>query len=98
MYHKRTIDKHLLDWSKSEVHKPLLLRGARQVGKSSAVKHLGESFESFVEINFERNPEYKALFQGYLDVQRIIPQMSAMYGNAALEKVDTEGRKKKGSI
>ena len=36
MYCKRNIDLHLLEWSKREVHKPLLLRGARQVGKSSA--------------------------------------------------------------
>ena len=62
MYYKRNIDDHLLEWSKRDVHKPLLLRGARQVGKSTAIRHLGEQFESYVEINFERNPEYKALF------------------------------------
>lgn len=82
MYYKRNIDDHLLEWSKRDVHKPLLLRGARQVGKSTAIRHLGEQFESYVEINFERNPEYKALFQSNLDVKRIISQMSAMYGKA----------------
>lgn len=82
MYHNRNIDVHLHEWSKREVHKPLLLRGARQVGKSTAIRHLGEQFESYVEINFERNPEYKVLFQSNLDVKRIVSQMSAMYGKA----------------
>lgn len=82
MYHKRNIDKHLQEWSNRGVHKPLLIRGARQVGKSTAIRHLGEQFESYVEINFERNPEYKALFQSNLDVNRIITQMSVMYGKA----------------
>ncbi|MDE6335395.1 MAG: AAA family ATPase, partial [Muribaculaceae bacterium] len=58
--------------------KPVLLRGARQVGKSTAVRHLGKSFESFVEINFERQPEYKALFTVNLIVDRIISQISAI--------------------
>lgn len=39
-------------------HKPLLLRGARQVGKSSSVRHLGKQFENFVEVNFERKPQF----------------------------------------
>ncbi|MCF0187467.1 MAG: ATP-binding protein, partial [Bacteroidaceae bacterium] len=82
MYYRRNIDEHLLEWSKRETHKPLLLRGARQVGKSTAVRHLGEQFESFVEINFERNPEYKVLFASNLDVKRVCAQMSAMCGKA----------------
>lgn len=75
MYHNRNIDVHLHEWSKREVHKPLLLRGARQVGKSTAIRHLGEQFESYVEINFEHNPEYKVLFQSNLDVKRIVSHL-----------------------
>ena len=41
MYIQRSIDQQLLEWKQSSVHKPLLLRGARQVGKSSAIRHLG---------------------------------------------------------
>jgi len=80
MYYERIIDKHLLDWASSASHKPLLLRGARQVGKSTAIRHLGESFDSYVEINMERHPEYKAVFSGNLDVGRIVPQLSVMCG------------------
>ena len=80
MYCKRIIDNYLTEWASRESHKPILLRGARQTGKSTAVRHLGENFENYVEINFEKHPEYKTLFQGNLDVSRIIPQMSAMCG------------------
>ena len=57
-----------------------MLRGARQVGKSTAVRHLGEKFKYFVEINLEKQPDYKTLFKQDLDVKRIVPQMAAMYG------------------
>ena len=62
------------------VHKPILLRGARQVGKSTAVRHLGESFKYYVEINLEKQSNYIDLFKKDLDVTRIVPQMAAMCG------------------
>lgn len=80
MYHKRIIDTYLTDWALRETHKPVLLRGARQVGKSTAVRHLSEQFNSYVEINFEKQPAYKTLFQGNLDVNRILSQISALSG------------------
>ena len=80
MYYERIIDNYLSEWASRDVRKPVLLRGARQVGKSTAVRHLGKQFNSYVEINFEKQPEYKKLFQGNLDVMRIVPQMAAMYG------------------
>lgn len=78
MYFKRIIDKYLEQWAQRKDHKPMLLRGARQVGKSTAVRHLGETFDSFVEINFERQPEYRKVFQSNLVVRRIISEISAM--------------------
>ncbi len=82
MYYSRMIDNYLSEWVSRDTHKPLLLRGARQVGKSTAVRHIGEQFESFVEINLEKQPSYKQLFQGDIDVKRIVPQMAAMAGKA----------------
>lgn len=78
MYFERIIDKYLKEWAERLERKPVLLRGARQVGKSTAVRNLGKSFENFVEINFERQPEYKALFVGDLVVDRIVAQISAI--------------------
>ena len=64
MYYKRQIDSYLTEWAKSDHRKPLLLRGARQVGKSSSVRKLSENFENYVEINFEkeRNIHYVSFF------------------------------------
>ena len=64
MYLERTIDKELLKWKDEENRKPLLIRGARQVGKSSSIRKLGERFDSFLEINFEERKDVHALFDG----------------------------------
>lgn len=78
MYFERSIDKYLKEWAQRPERKPVLLRGARQVGKSTAIRNLGKIFENFVEINFERQPEYKALFVDNLVVERIVSQISAI--------------------
>ena len=82
MYYKRLIDNYLSEWASRDTHKPVLLRGARQVGKSTAVKELSKKFDSFLEINFEKQPKYKILFDDDLDVKRIVPQISAIYGTS----------------
>ena len=80
MYIKRIIDQYLEEWTKRADHKPILLRGARQVGKSSSVRHLGRLFQNFVEINFEKNEIYKQVFEADLDAHRIVNQLSAVSG------------------
>jgi uncharacterized protein len=52
---KRLIDYHLRKLKESPLRQPLLLRDARQVGKTYAVREIGKTFSSFVEINFEFN-------------------------------------------
>lgn len=80
MYLERLIDRYLTEWANDAFHKPLLLRGARQVGKSTAIRHLGESFKSFVEINLERDTRLSEVFRMDLDVKRIVAELSAMVG------------------
>ena len=80
-YFFRNIDAELLAWSKDNDRKVLLLRGARQVGKSSSVRHLGKRFEYFLEINFEEDAETRSFFEkGSLSPQPIIEQLSLKYG------------------
>ena len=55
-YFKRHIDDQLKKWKEAPRRKPLLIRGARQVGKSTAVRELGKTFEYFVEVNLEKQP------------------------------------------
>lgn len=77
-YFKRHIDTELLQWKASANRKPLLLRGARQVGKSTAVRQLGTTFKYYVEINLEKQTAFKALFTDNIDVKKICSELSAI--------------------
>ncbi len=79
-YYKRKIDTDLLTWKNAPRRKPLLIRGARQVGKSSAVRKLGESFKYYVEINLEKQPNLRAFFTDDIDVKRTCTNLSATTG------------------
>ena len=76
-YYKRHIDEKLLEWKDGSRRKPLLIRGARQVGKSTAVRELGRTFKYYVEINLERQPSLKALFTEDIDVKKTCSNLSA---------------------
>ena len=88
MYIKRNIDKYLLEWKNTPIHKPLLLRGARQVGKSSAIRELGRSFKYYIEVNFESREDLKEIFEQLSDVHESlrddILQANSARRNAAL--------------
>jgi len=79
MYIERAIDALLIEWKHSNRLKPLLLRGARQVGKSWAVKHLGETFDYYVEVNFEKRPDIKDVFERIHDVHELANSLSMLY-------------------
>ena len=87
-YIQRNIDVELLEWKDNPMRKPLLLRGARQVGKSSAVRHFGKEFQFFAEVNFERHKTVKTFFQGDIDI-RLIVQKIAIYINVPIEEGKT---------
>ena len=79
-YLKRNIDNVLAEWKKKDITQrwPLLIRGARQVGKSYTLTEFGEKeFEHLVKINFEQHPQYKACFDT-LDPNQIIEYISLL--------------------
>jgi uncharacterized protein len=80
-YFKRNVDEILLSWSRDAPpdRKPLLLRGARQIGKSSAIRQLGKQFKYFVEINFDENKEVRSFFEASLSPQEICEQLALFY-------------------
>ena len=78
-YLNRKIDSELSLWKEEENRKPLLLHGARQVGKSSSVRKLAENFNYFVEINFEKNRKVHGYFMGDLDVKEICANLSVQF-------------------
>jgi predicted AAA+ superfamily ATPase len=79
MYLKRAIDNDLLAWKNDPLRKPLLLRGARQVGKSSTVRALAGHFENYLEINFEEHRQVHTLFAGDLAPQDLCENLSVLY-------------------
>ena len=79
MYIIREIDKELLAWKESGKRKPILLRGARQVGKTRTAHNLAEQFDYFLEINFESDKSLHALFERNISVPEIIENLSAIY-------------------
>ena len=77
-YLSRAIDSYLIEWKGQKERKPLLVRGARQVGKSSAIRNLGAVFEHFLEINFELDKDAKAIFTTHQDPVLIIERLSVL--------------------
>lgn len=69
----RTIDAKLVTWKQSANRKPLLIFGARQVGKTYALERFGQrQFDSYVHLDLSRNAEAKSFFEGSLEPARII--------------------------
>jgi predicted AAA+ superfamily ATPase len=77
----RNILQDLLKWKDSPRRKPLVVRGARQVGKTWAVEHFAaSSFESVVKLDFEKRPDFGTLFAGDLGAKGLVEQMEIVCG------------------
>ena len=85
MYIQRKIDDVLLTWQRSSSRKPLLIRGARQVGKSTTVRNLSKQFDYFIEINFDEQPEYQNLFANTSDINDLIEQLAIITQTEIIE-------------
>ncbi|MBL8027102.1 MAG: ATP-binding protein [Fibrobacteres bacterium] len=76
---RRHIFSSLLSWKNDPDRKPLLIRGARQVGKTFIIRELSRTFNHNIEINFDLQPELKSLFEKDLDVNRICKDLTLLY-------------------
>lgn len=75
---KRMIEEELLKWKTKDKRLPLIVRGARQVGKSFTIEKFGlENFKTVVTINFELQPEFSNCFDS-LDPERIVSRIELM--------------------
>lgn len=78
---KREIYKDLVNWKASSKRKPLMLYGARQVGKTYILKQFGtQEFENIVYINCYKNPAMETLFKEDVNISRILLGLSAISG------------------
>jgi hypothetical protein len=82
---KRRIEAELLRWKDSENRKPLILRGARQVGKTYVVNRFAKNFDHFIDLNLERPREHR-LFTNYNTGRELIERILLYKGR----KVDTK--------
>lgn len=82
---KRKITNYLLEWKNSKDKMCLVVKGARQVGKTYIIdKFARENYENYIYINFDENPAYKSIFEGDLDIETLIKQISLRVPNANL--------------
>ena len=75
---KRKVLEQIEEWHQDGCRKALLLTGARQVGKTTAVREFAKQYMHFVEVNFVKHPIAQQAFDGDLDTQTIITNLSAM--------------------
>jgi len=85
MYYPRQIDTDLLLWKSDAQRKPLLIRGARQVGKTESIREFAKNFEAFIELNFEFDKRVCSAFSGNLDPIEICENISLLYGVSIVE-------------
>ena len=78
---KRTAMEKLVAWKSSDERKPMVLKGARQVGKTWLMKEFGKNYyKSFVYFNFDEEDELKSIFETNKNPQRIIELLSMIAG------------------
>ena len=79
---QRKIDKYLIEWKNKKDKMPLIVRGARQIGKTDAIENFGKNnYKYIVEINFVLQKEYKTIFDNGFEVDTILSNISIINNN-----------------
>lgn len=77
MYFRRKIDEFLLNWKKDSAHKPLIVKGARQIGKTESILHFANSaYTNVIYINFVLDKRFRAIVSDGYDVDTVIKNIS----------------------
>ena len=84
MYFRRKIDSYLRQWKDKENRLPLIIKGARQIGKTESIVHFAsENYENIVFINFVLEGQYKTILSDGYSVENIIKNISLIDPNAS---------------
>lgn len=84
---KRKIEAKLLEWKNTPEHKPLIVKGCRQCGKTFSVLDFArKNYKNVVYLNFFENPDYSSVFSGSLEIDNIVMLLSALLGKDAVFK------------
>lgn len=82
---KRKIEQNLTEWKNTVNHKPLIIKGCRQCGKTFSVLDFArKNYEHVVYLNFFENPDYASVFAGSLEIDNIVMMLSALLGSEAV--------------
>ncbi len=82
---KRKIEQSLTEWKHAANHKPLIIKGCRQCGKTFSVLDFAKkNYKNVVYLNFFENPDYASVFSGSLEIDNIVMMLSALLGSAAV--------------
>lgn len=73
---KRKIDRFLEKWKAEPDRKPLIIKGARQVGKTYSIEKFAKTYESFIEVNFVTDPEFRQIFSSGFSTDAIVKEIS----------------------
>lgn len=73
---RRKIDGFLINWKQNPDRKPLIIKGARQIGKTSSIEHFAKNYKNFVEINFIDEPQYSKIFSSGYSPDNVIKEIS----------------------
>ena len=86
----RKMDNYLLKWKSDKNRMPLIVKGARQIGKTNAIRYFGKNnYRVFVEINFALNPGFKTIFDNGFNVDEIIKNITVKMPDIEVVPYDT---------
>lgn len=84
---KRKIEQRMNEWKNTPKHKPLIIKGCRQCGKTYSVLDFAKkNYRHVVYLNFFENPDYATVFSGSLEIDNIVMMLSALMGKEAIFK------------
>jgi len=87
---ERKITESLVEWKKEDKKPCLLIRGARQVGKTFIIDDFArKNYKSYIYINFELMPEYKSIFEGNLDIKTLMMKLEVTFPETEIVPYDT---------
>lgn len=87
---ERKVDKFLLDWKNNPNRMPLIIKGARQIGKTESIRHFGmNNYKYFIEINFILQKQYKDIFDNGYEVDTILKNITLKNPNLEFVKGET---------
>lgn len=73
---RRKIDDYLIQWKNNPDRNPLVIKGARQIGKTFSIRNFAKNYKSFIEINFITDPQFKTIFSNGYSPEEIIRQIT----------------------